>query len=265
MRTTDGMATEFARIPDGTFEMGANDGPHPEDGEGPGRRVTLSAFAIRKTTVTNAHFAEFIEATGYVTVAQQRGASLVFQGQLATPDRFAVASLAAPWWRDVPGADWRTPNAVDRAGDDLPVVHIAVADALAFCDWAGTRLASEAEWERAAQGTQLDGTHIWRGRFPDQPLTVPGPVLAATGDPNPAGLFHMCGNVWEWTADRFTNLHSPRDVTNPKGPLNGRDRVVKGGSFLCCPSYCARYRPTSRRAEATGVTTSHLGFRDVIA
>ena len=244
--------------------MGADDGPHPEDGEGPGREVTLCAFAIRATTVTNAEFARFVNATGYVTLAERRGDSQVFQGQLAAPADHPVASLVTPWWRVVPGACWRSPNGSDPAKPELPVVHVAFEDVLAFCDWARTRLATEAEWERAAQGTDLDGINIWHGRFPNAPVGLSGPVPAADGACNPQGLFQMCGNVWEWTADRFTNLHSPRAVRNPKGPLNGSDRVVKGGSFLCCPSYCARFRPSSRRGEDPQVTTGHLGFRDVL-
>lgn len=244
--------------------MGSDDGLHPEDGEGPVREVSLSAFTIREATVTNTEFARFVDATGYETLAERRGHSQVFQGQLAMPAEYAVASSVTPWWRVVPGACWRIPNGSDAAKPSLPVVHVAFEDALAFCDWAGTRLPSEAEWEYAAQGTDLDGINIWQGQFPNAPVDLPGPVTAAGGARNPAGLFQMCGNVWEWTADRFNNMHSPRAVNNPKGPLNGSDRVVKGGSFLCCPSYCARFRPSSRRGEDPGATTSHLGFRDVL-
>lgn len=244
--------------------MGAEDGPHPQDGEGPLRNVTLQAFSIRKTTVTNAHFTRFADATGYVTLAEERGASHVFQGQLPAPNAHPIASNAAPWWRNVTGANWRLPDGSTTAQPDLPVVHIAMVDAQAFCDWARTRLPTEAEWERAAHGTDLQGIHIWQGGFPDHPIADPVPLPAHTGKPNALGLHHCLGNVWEWTADRFTHLHSPRDINDPKGPLNGPDQVVKGGSFLCCPSYCARFRPSSRRAEDPQATTSHLGFRDVI-
>lgn len=258
------MTPDFTQIPTSTFTMGAEDGPHPEDGEGPPRNVTLQAFSIRSTTVTNALFARFAEATGYVTLAEERGASHVFQGQLPQPNTYPIVSTTAPWWRNVTGANWRLPDGHTSAQPDLPVVHIAMVDAQAFCDWAGTRLPSEAEWERAAQDTTPEGIHIWQGRFPDLPAAIPGPVAASTGMPNALGLHHCLGNVWEWTADRFTNLHSPRGLKDPQGPLNGSDRVVKGGSFLCCPSYCARFRPSSRRAEDPQATTSHLGFRDVM-
>lgn len=259
------VSCDFVRIPAGDFRMGAMDAPHPEDGEGPERQVELSEFFIRRATVTNAHFAEFTGATGYLTQAEERGASHVFQGQLEKPEQFSIISSAAPWWRNVEGASWRFPNGHAAAIPDLPVVHIARGDAIAFCKWAGTRLPSEAEWERAACGTSPAGINIWLGRFPDVPSGRPGPLPANSGKTNPAGLNHCCGNVWEWVSDRFTSLHSPRRLTNPKGPLNGAEYVVKGGSFLCCPSYCARFRPSSRRAEVPEATTSHLGFRDVIA
>ena len=244
--------------------MGAKDAPHLEDGEGPVRPVSVSRFSIRKTTVTNATFADFVSATGHVTCAEQRGFSQVFQGQLAAPDVYAIASPTTPWWRVVEGACWRYPSGSAEAEPDMPAVHVSHADARAFCAWAGTRLPTEAEWECAAQDTDLTDINIWRGRFPDQSIAEIGPWIAASGSPNSNGLNHICGNVWEWTSDRFTNLHSPRPVTNPTGPLNGPDRVVKGGSFLCCPSYCARFRPSSRRSEDSTTTTSHLGFRDVL-
>ena len=254
----------FVKVPAGAFVMGASDGPHHEDGEGPVREVTLSSFAIRATTVTNSDFERFVDATGYVTLAERSGRSQVFQGQLEAPEAYPSASSVTPWWRLVDGACWHKPNGFNAARSDFPVVHIAHEDAQAFCTWAGTRLPTEAEWERAAQDSELDGIRIWSGQFPNEPAGAVGPVNAASGSPNAAGLHHACGNVWEWTADRFTNLHSPRAMRNPKGPLNGSNRVVKGGSFLCCPSYCKRFRPSSRRAETPRATTSHLGFRDVL-
>ena len=255
------MASEgFASIPAGGFTMGADDGPHPEDGEGPARPVRLSAYAIARTAVSVGEFAAFAAATGHVTLAEQAGRSLVFQGQLADPAAHPPASAAAPWWRIVEGASWRRPNGRALGANDLPAVHIALADARAYCDWAGARLPTEAEWERAAQGPP-GAPHIWSGRFPDTPTNAPGPAPVGAGAANEAGLIHACGNVWEWTNDRFTRLHSPRGETDPNGPLNGETFVVKGGSFLCCPSYCARFRPSSRRGEVPDATASNLGFR----
>lgn len=260
LQTMDG----WIAIAGGSFTMGSNDGPHPEDGEGPARPVTLDGYRIAATTVTAAQFADFVRATGYKSVAETAGESLVFAGELADPEAHPIAARATPWWRRVEGAFWSSPQGQGPGDPALPVVHIAHADTLAYCGWAGTRLPSEAEWECAARNPagHADPTrNIWRGRFPDAPIGHPGPVPAHQGIANAQGLFHACGNVWEWTSDRFTRLHGPHHQRNPKGPLNGRDYVVKGGSFLCCPSYCARFRPSSRRAEPPWATASNLGFR----
>ncbi len=254
----------FAAIPSGTFRMGAEDGPHPEDGEGPVRSVSLSAFSIARATVTNADFRAFADATGYLTDAERAGQSFAFAGQLSDPDRHNAAVAATPWWRAVSGANWRAPIGDGPSDPSFPVVHVSWADAQAYCDWSATRLPSEAEWERAAAPAP-DNPHIWRGQFPGGPDNVPGPVAAISGQENRHGLYHACGNVWEWVADRFTRLHGPRPARDPTGPLNGTSRVVKGGSFLCCPSYCARFRPSSRRAEHPGATASNLGFRVAIS
>lgn len=241
--------------------MGAADGPHPEDGEGPCREIALDAYSIARTAVSNEDFAAFVAATGYRSVAEIAGGSHVFVGQLADPDAHPVVAPATPWWRWVAGACWHRPDGLSPAAPDMPVVHVSFADALAYCAWMGGRLPTEAEWEHAA-GTQAGlQPHIWQGEFPDRPKSPPGPKPVADARPNEFGLYHACGNVWEWTADRFARLHSPRPDRNPKGPLNGEARVVKGGSFLCAPSYCARFRPSSRRGETPDATTSHLGFR----
>lgn len=258
--------------------MGAADGPHPEDGEGPARRVTVPGFSIRRHAVTNADYAVFTKATGYRTVAEETGGALVFAQHLQAPseqDADCVGSgllqdsktpdASVPWWVFVPGASWRAPHgAGSTAMPDLPVVQIARSDAAAFCAWAGSRLPTEAEWERAAQSPPPEAQrNIWRGVFPDKPDEPFGPVNASEGHPNAAGLLHTSGNVWEWCADRFTRLHSPRPQVNPRGPLNGSRFVVKGGSYLCHASYCARFRPSSRRGEYPDTATCHLGFRDV--
>lgn len=243
--------------------MGAWDGPHREDGEGPIRQVDLSEFSISTTAVSNGEFAAFVNATGYITFAEKQGGSQVFQGQLEHPESHLVTSTQTPWWRWVDGACWRKPTVSGTCCDELPVVHVSLHDAMAYCRWSGTDLPTEAQWERAA-GTQKGiEPHIWRGTFPDAPDGTPGPREVSNGQANEFGLFHACGNVWEWTSDRFTLLHSPRLGKDPTGPLNGSRHVVKGGSFLCSPSYCARFRPSSRRGEVPETTASHLGFRVV--
>lgn len=246
---------------EGAFRMGANDGPHAEDGEGPERWVRLSAYSMATTTVSNAEFSLFIEATGYATTAERRGHSLVFKGQLAEPDRHRPAAPLTPWWRIVEGACWRYPDGAHGAAPEMPAVHVSRGDALAYCDWIGARLPTEAEWERAASGQKKIEPYIWVGDFPDGPVRPPGPAPVSDAQPNEFGIRHACGNVWEWTADRFTRLHSPQMTSDPKGPLNGEQFVVKGGSFLCAPTYCARYRPSSRRGEVREATASNLGFR----
>lgn len=257
--------------------MGAEDGPHPEDGEGPVRPVELSAFSIAATSVTNAEFARFVRATGYRTVAERAGASFVFMAALAEPDAFPSAPLA-PWWRGVEGAFWARPKGPGGDLDalwDHPVTHVAQADALAYCRWSGTRLPTEAEWEYAARGglarqpfpwgAELEPggrrcSNTWRGPFPEGGYRH-GTEEVTRYAPNGFGLCNTTGNVWERVADRFTTLHSRRCAKDPKGPLNGDLFVAKGGSHLCHASYCRRYRTSSRMALDPRVTTSHIGFR----
>ena len=203
---------------------------------------------------------------------------------------------AMRWWRYVPGAWWRRPEgpASDLAGRERhPVVHLAHEDAAAYARWAGKHLPTEAEWERAARGgldravypwgdeEQPGGrplTNTWQGRFPWENLEVDG--FARTSPvgsfpPNGYGLVDVVGNVWEWTADWFSS-HHPEPAPSPccaphnprvSSPVTGESsdrRVIKGGSHLCAPSYCHRYRPAARQAEAVDTSTSHLGFRCVV-
>lgn len=259
--------------------MGAADGPHPEDGEGPVRPVELSPFAIAPASVTNAEFAGFIRATGYRTLAERNGLSFVFRAALAEPEAFPPARLA-PWWRAVPGAFWAEPKGPGSGVEEIwnhPVTHIALEDALAFCQWSGTRLPTEAEWEFAARGGRRQqpfpwGTELnpggqrlantWRGPFPESDVPyLHGTEEVSSHPPNDFGLYNMIGNVWERVADRFTTLHSLRLVKDPKGPLNGARFVAKGGSYLCHASWCERYRCSSRLALDAHVTTGHIGFR----
>lgn len=273
----------FIALDAGVFLMGANDGPHPQDGEGPTREVTLDAFRIAPLTVTNAQFDRFVRETGYRSVAEETGTSFVFEMLLPKGSPMTNPTLQAPWWHEVSGACWHLPEGPQGVpiGErlDHPVVHIARPDALAYCAWASVTLPSEAQWEYAARGglnaqpfpwgtaLEQDGEHrsnVWQGAFPDINTAYDGFIETAPAKcyaPNGYGLYAMTGNVWEWTADRFTALHSPRAQTNPRGPLNGDRAVAKGGSYLCHSSYCQRYRTSSRQALDPLTTAGNLGFR----
>jgi sulfatase modifying factor 1 len=207
------------------------------------------------------------------------------------------------WWAFAKGADWRHPYGPKsniNALDNHPVVHVAYADALAYAAWAGKELPTEAEWEFAARG-RLDGAEFawgdeftpggkhmantWQGDFPHQNLCSDGfdrtsPVTAFP--PNGYGIHDMIGNVWEWTTDWFSQKHqadAPKACCVPENPRGGGEaesydpcqplikiprKVIKGGSHLCAPNYCRRYRPAARHAEAVDTSTSHLGFRCVV-
>ena len=205
------------------------------------------------------------------------------------------------WWRLVPGADWRHPlgpGSSLEGLDDHPVVQVAYEDAAAFARWAGKKLPTEAEFEFAARGG-LDGVEFawgdelspggqmmantWQGQFPYENLAADGyegtsPVGAFP--PNAYGLLDMIGNVWEWTTDWYGARHQSKghgccELVNPRGgpradsvdqrePLKIPRKVMKGGSFLCAPNYCRRYRPAARMAQAIDTATCHLGFRCVV-
>lgn len=258
-------------IPAGTFRMG-NDGAdaNPGDHEGPVREISLPAFRIAATTVTNAEFAAFVRATAYVTHAERAGDSFVFYLQLPRALRASAARIAAgtPWWVSVDDASWQRPEGPESHVHDRgahPVVHVSWHDAMAYCAWSGTRLPSEAEWERAARGglegrrfawgdALLDANgvprcNVFRGAFPNAPAPGwrPAPIDASAGEANGFGLFNVCGNVWEWCADRWDD---------------GR-RALRGGSFLCHDSYCNRYRVAARNANAADTSASNIGFRVV--
>jgi len=246
----------------GRFVMGT-DGPEavPGDAEGPAREVTLAPFAIEPYAVTNHRFAAFVAATGHVTEAEREGWSFVFAGRLPDDHAPTRALASAPWWRQVHGACWRHPDGPgSEARPDHPVVHVGHADALAFCAWAGGRLPTEAEWEYAARagratrwpwGDAFDPAHCntFRGDFPRGPAaTVPVDAFA----PNRFGLHNVIGNVWEWTADAFEA---------PNGWAGAH--AIRGGSYLCHPSHCSRYRLSGRTGGDRAM--GHVGFRVVSA
>ena len=277
---------DLVALDGGWFRMGSEDAyAYPEDGEGPVRSVRVDPFRIAARTVSNRDFAAFVDATGHITAAERFGTSFVFAGLL--PDDFpptrAVAD--AQWWREVPGASWRFPEGegsslAGRA--DHPVVHVSWEDAVAYSRWSGLRLPTEAEWEYAARGglegmrfpwgnmLRPDGEHrmnVWQGHFPARNTLADGYLGTAPVDafpPNGYGLHNMTGNVWEWTADRFsTSWHRDGTRENPAGPPAGDRRVLRGGSYLCHASYCYRYRVSARMANTPDSSTGNIGFRCV--
>jgi sulfatase modifying factor 1 len=277
----------MAWIPGGSFTMGTDHG-FPE--EGPAVSTAVSGFWMDATEVTNAQFAEFVEATGYRTLAE-RG---VRSGAAADAPAIAGSAVFHPqgegeamrsfvnWWQFVAGADWRHPEGPHSSIADRmrhPVVHVAREDALAYATWKGRSLPSEAQFEFAAQGAtrrSASGGHAantWQGAFPTQDIAADGHAgTAPVGcyGPDQHGLYDLIGNAWEWTSTPYYARHEAIDPQHPQGfdPAQPGERavaVVKGGSFLCSPDYCMRYRPESRIGQATGLGAAHIGFRTVLA
>jgi formylglycine-generating enzyme required for sulfatase activity len=264
-------------LPGGKFWMGEDRAgiARAVDGEGPVREVFVEPFLIGVSTVTNAEFACFIEATGYVTEAETFGWSYVFHKHLKGKAKKSARGSAgtAPWWVGVEGASWQRPEGPGsdwKKREEHPVVHVSWNDAQAFCRWAGYRLPTDAEWEYAArgglerkifpwgdelvprgkQGRPQHRMNVWQGKFPaldkgDDGYTNTAP--AKTYAPNGFGLYQMTGNVWQWCQDWFDDSESTR--------------AIRGGSFLCHASYCNRYRCAARTANTPDSTTSHCGFR----
>jgi len=307
-------------IPPGRFQMGSAGG---EPDERPVHAVELSGFWLDATEVTNAEFGRFVRATGYVTDAERAGggpAGPAISGPSGTGDPagslcfFPGATLPAErrgrsgavgqpsaWelgWRFVPGANWRHPEGPAshlRGREEHPVVQVSHADALAYCEWAGKRLPTEAEWEYAARLGGAIGSegeppcdpegiwrmNIWQGEFPGQDEHADG--VGGPGDvrrfpPNAWGVYGLAGNVWEWCGDWYrADAYAQARLVNPTGPSSGEGatgaggtgegqtgsgrRVMRGGSYLCSPGYCAGYRPTARMPGEPRGATGHCGFR----
>lgn len=280
---------EQAEIPGGTFLMGDSAGNGNEgDGETPVHRVHLPGYSIDTTAVTNDQFRRFVEDTSFITEAESFGFSAVFHRALETSESNVMSSAGGtPWWLGVRGADWAHPGGPgsDIGGrGDHPVVHVTWNDANAYCAWAGRRLPSEAEWEKASRGGLEGATYpwgnerpdavldawkcnIWQGEFPTVNTADDGWLTTApvrSFEPNGFGLWQTVGNVWEWCADWSSATYyasSPRK--SPAGPMGGAQRVLRGGSYLCHDSYCNRYRNAARSANTPDSSMGNAGFRTV--
>lgn len=265
--------------------------------EGPVRKTTVDTFWIDRHEVTNRQFSAFVASTGYVTLAEkpvnpalygvpedQIPAELLMPGSAVFTPPERPSQNYSDWWVYVPGANWKKPygpNGPDARGDQ-PVVHLAWEDMLAYADWAGGRLPTEAEWEFAASAgappyseqPSGEAANSWQGMFPvvnEQADGFGGIAPVGCFTPNANGLYDMVGNVWEVTQDYYRPRHDPATPDNPRGPSEnaGYDpynpgvasRVMKGGSYLCAPNYCQRYRPASRQGRDPGLGASNVGFR----
>lgn len=269
-------------IPGGTAVVGTDAPVFRDDGEAPSRRVRLAPFRIDAHAVSNRRFAGFVAATGYRSEAERYGWSYVFH-LFVRPGAGSGSPAGTPWWQKVDGAHWAAPEGPgsgikDRL--DHPVMHIAWNDAAAFAAWAGGRLPSEAEWEHAAKGGDAqarfswgmaepdDGNalcNIWQGTFPLRNTLADGHLGTAPVDafaPNGYGLFNTCGNVWEWCSDVFrVRSLSALAKTRNQAAAAERERVMKGGSYLCHRSYCYRYRIAARSGRSPDTSAGHTGFR----
>lgn len=290
------LGLDLVAIEGGSFAMGSTAFYREE---APVVQRTVAPFELARTPVTNAQFAAFVAATGYVTTAERPLDPADFPGAVdldTTPGSLVFTPTEGPvdlrdwrqWWRWVPGASWRAPRGPEApaALDGHPVVQVSFEDAVAFCEWAGVRLPTEEEWELAARGG-LDGAtytwgeepqHVgalkantWQGDFPWRSTGANGWVgTSPVGvfPPNGFGLLDMAGNVWEWTSTRWTDRHeavptaSPSSCgCSPAAAPGSDDRVAKGGSHLCAPEYCLRYRPAARTRQSPDSATTHMGFR----
>jgi formylglycine-generating enzyme required for sulfatase activity len=303
-------------VPGGEFVMGSDDADASLN-ERPAHKVRLSGYWMDMTEVTNAQFEKFVRETGYKTVAERRPAWAELKSEgtsmsdeisddFLAPGSFVFMPPLTPvlaydnsWWVWTIGASWRNPRgaAIDRGVvPNHPVVHIAYEDAVSYCEWAGKRLPTEAEWEFASLGGNKGLRYSWGdefnpfGHFMANTFQGSFPILD-TGDdghtglapvksyfPNGYGLFDMTGNVWEWTSDLYNTqyyneLAKAGVAFNPQGPDKCYDPddvyatkyVTRGGSFLCSNSYCSSFKPSSRQGSLFDSGMSNIGFRCVMS
>ena len=289
--------TTMVLVPGGSYQMGSLEFPDSK----PIHQVIIDSFWMDEHEVTNAQFKKFVDATGYLTVAERsldhkdfpgaNPADLVPGSIVFTPPNHPV-SLNNPmqWWRYVKGANWKHPmgaKSTIEGKEQQPVVHVCYEDTEAYANWAGKRLPTEAEWELAAKGLAPDDTknklkpngkwiaNIFQGDFPHHNTLEDGfagiaPVKSFS--PNQYGFYDLEGNVWEWCTDYYRpDYYFRSEVNNPKGPTDSYDpdepgavkRVQRGGSFLCSDQYCIRYKTGSRGKGEIRSASNNLGFRCV--
>ncbi|WP_304358728.1 formylglycine-generating enzyme family protein [Collimonas fungivorans] len=268
----------------GAFVFGSKFGYEDERPRGDGK-TKVRGFWIDQTDVTNAQFASFVAATGYVSDAERQGGGAVFHKP--TLEELNARDLA--WWSWVAGASWQHPagpgSSLDGIGNQ-PVTMVTQADAFAYARWLGRDLPSEAEWEYAGKaghdGAELDtaprdqhgkpAANYWQGVFPLVNNKEDGHIgLAPVGcyAANDFKLYDMVGNAWEWTKDIYSGshqVHSNGDTASvaPASRRHDTPMVIKGGSFLCSRDYCVRYRASSREQQEADLPASHIGFRTVL-
>jgi formylglycine-generating enzyme len=314
MQTGDTSMAGMIFIKGNSFSMGGDNNQASPD-EYPKHNVTVGDFYMDETEVTNAQFKKFVAATGYITTAEKKPDWEELKKEVApgTPkpsdEMLQAASLVfkatsgpvnlndySQWWKWEKGANWQHPEGPQSSilgKDNYPVVHISWYDAVAYCQWAGKRLPTEAEWEYAARGglenniypwgneSVNDGiakTNYWEGDFPYSNKKRDGYLKTSPAKafaPNGYGLYDVSGNVWEWCSDWYNNEYyktvANKTTPNPQGAENSYDpdepytkkRSLRGGSFLCNDSYCSGYRVARRMKSSPDTGLEHTGFRCV--
>ena len=304
-------------IEGGIFQMGASENDNMAlTHEKPSHTVKVDGFYMDETEVTNKQFSEFIRATGYITTAERPIDWDIIKMQLPPGTQRPHDSILMPgsllfkkttesvqnlydfsqWWKWSIGANWKEPEGKGSNIDgkeNYPVVHVSYEDAIAYCNWSGKRLPTEAEWEYAARGGKKNKIYFWgnlsnslhqyvnswEGEFPVENIIKDGFEKSApvkSFPPNDYGLYEISGNVWEWTSDWYNvnyyaqckknnitdNPIGAKKAYNPNNPYID-EKIIRGGSFLCNASYCASYRVSSRMATDPNTSLEHLGFRTV--
>ncbi|CAD6527715.1 formylglycine-generating enzyme family protein [Paraburkholderia metrosideri] len=283
-RWRDDPKAGMVHLHGGDFILGSKLGYEDERPAGDGK-TRVNGFWIDQTDVTNAQFAAFVKATGYISDSERQGGAVVFH----TPTREEMDARDLAWWSWVKGAAWNHPSGPGSNLDGImnqPVTMVTQADAFAYAQWLGRDLPTEAEWEYAGkaghEGADLDtaprddhgkpSANYWQGVFPVLNTKEDGHAgLSPVGcyAANDFRLYDMIGNAWEWTKDVYSGPHQSHTNgdTAAVAPLSRKHdtlMVIKGGSFLCARDYCVRYRAASREQQEADLPASHIGFRTVL-